>query len=455
MAHTIRIRKGLDIRLKGAASGAISTIALGERIAVHPSDYAGLTPKMFVKAGDVVQCGDVLFYDKNHPEVKYVSPVAGTVQEPVRGAKRRILRVEVIVATGADAAGGNRSIPQLDNSASAEAVRAAMLEGGLWPMLRQRPFDVVPEPDCIVRDIFVSGFDSAPLAPSAAQQLEGRLDAFQRGINFLRVCAPKDRNVQLGVSAGDDTFNDVQGVDLTVFNGPHPAGNVGVHIHHVAPVNAGETVWTIAMQDVANLGDSLSSGTYVNRRVVALTGSRAQTALLSCTAGTLIGDLTAGRVESVGTRVISGNALTGVQRDGKDALGAFHHQITCIPEGEDPQFFLTKGWMGPGFDKFSASRTFPTWLMPKSASFDLNTNLNGEERAFVMSGQYEAVFPFDIYPVHLVKSIIVGDLDRMEQLGIYEVAPEDFALCEYVCTSKIATQKTVREGLDTMRTELG
>lgn len=452
MSHTIRIRSGLNIRLKGTASGATTAVALGAKVAIHPSDYAGLTPKMSAKAGDVVQCGDVLFYDKNNPDVKYVSPVAGTVLEPVRGAKRRILRVEVQV----DSAGGNRSLTALKpGSASGDQVRQAMLEGGLWPMLRQRPFDVVPAPDCAVRDIFVSGFDSAPLAPSAAQQLEGRMEDFQAGIDFLKACAPKGRQVQLGTAPKDTTFQGVKNVDATVFSGPHPAGNVGVHIHHIAPVNAGESVWTIAMQDVANLGASLSSGTYVNQRTVALTGSRAQTALLRCTAGTSIDDLVAGRVELSGTRVISGNVLTGTARTSEDALGAYHHQITCIPEGDEPQFFLTKGWLGLGFDKFSASRAFPTWLMPKSAKFDLNTNLNGEERAFVVSGQYESVFPFDIYPVHLVKSIIVGDLDRMEQLGIYEVAPEDFALCDYVCTSKIDAQQTVRDGLDTMMQELG
>ena len=452
MSHTIRIRSGLDIRLKGAANGAIINVAPGSKVAIHPSDYAGLTPKMFAKAGDVIACGDVLFFDKNNPEVKYVSPVAGTLLEPVRGAKRRILRVEVEV----DSAGADRALVTLKpGAADGEQVRKAMLEGGLWPMLRQRPFDVVPAPNCVVRDIFVSGFDSSPLAPTAAQQLEGRMDDFQAGIDFLNACAPKGRQVQLGIAPGDSTFQGVNGVDTTVFKGPHPAGNVGVHIHHLAPVNAGESVWTMAMQDVANLGASLTSGCYVNQRTVALTGSRAQTALLRCTAGTLVDDLIVGRVELDGTRVVSGNVLTGTARTGEDALGAYHHQVSCIPEGDEPQFFLTKGWLGLGFDKFSASRTFPTWFMPKSAKFDLNTNLNGEERAFVMSGQYESVFPFDIYPVHLVKSIVVGDLDQMEQLGIYEVAPEDFALCEYVCTSKIDAQQIVREGLDTMMAELG
>ena len=215
-------------------------------------------------------------------------------------------------------------------------------------------------------------------------------------------------------------------------------------------MNKGEVVWTVGMQDVANIGEGLMSGQYVAKRTVALTGSRSQPALLKTTVGVPLSNIIKDRVMTEGTRVISGNVLTGTVRGDEGALGFHDQQVTCIPEGDEPLFFLTKGWLGPGLDKFSASRAFPTWLMPKGKEYDLNTNNNGEERAFVVTGQYDAVFPFDIYPVQLLKSIMIGDIDRMEKLGIYEVAPEDFALCEYVCTSKLAVQDLVRKGLDQM-----
>ena len=275
------------------------------------------------------------------------------------------------------------------------------------------------------------------------------MEAFRAGLAFLNAMLD-GKKVELGVRAGDDTFSQVSEANITSFDGPHPAGNVGVQIHNVRPMNKGEEVWTVTVQDVANIGEGLSQGRYVAKRIVALTGSRSQPALLDSTIGVPMSHLIADRVMTEETRVISGHALTGSLRGEDGALGFFDQQVTCLPEGHEPLFFLTKGWLGPGFDKFSASRAFPTWLLPKGKEYDLSTNNNGEERAFVVTGQYDAVFPFDIYPVQLIKSIMVGDIDRMEKLGIYEVAPEDFALCEYVCTSKIAVQDIVRKGLDQM-----
>lgn len=279
------------------------------------------------------------------------------------------------------------------------------------------------------------------------------MEDVQKGLTFLKALLSDGKKVQLGVQTGDTTFDGCADAEVTAFGGPHPAGNVGVQIHHVAPTNKGEEVWTLSIQDVANIGEGLSAGRFVGKRTVALTGSRSQPAMLETTIGTPMAHLVQDRVMMEDTRVISGTVLTGTQRGEEGALGFFDQQVTCIPEGHEPLFFLTKGWLGPGLDKFSASRAFPTWLMPKSKEFDLNTNNNGEERAFVVSGQYDAVFPFDIYPVQLIKSIMVGDIDRMEKLGIYEVAPEDFALCEYVCTSKLAVQDIVRKGLDQMMEE--
>lgn len=445
MPASVKIRKGLDIRLKGGAHGDTHALSAADRFSIHPTDFHGLVPRMAVKAGTEVKAGDVLFTDKKNPSIQFVSAISGTAQEPIRGEKRRILRVDVM-AGGA----GEATFPGLQASASAEDVRSAMLAHGFWPMLRQRPFDVMPAPDSQPRDIFVSAHDSAPLAPSASQVLGDRMDAFRQGLAFLNTLMGGGKKVQLGVEVGDDTFSGVNEADITAFSGPHPAGNVGVQIHEVAPMNKGEVVWTIGLQDVANLGEGLTGGRFVGKRTVALTGSRSQPALLSTTIGTPMAHIAKDRVSMEDTRVISGNVLTGTERGEDGALGFFDQQVTCIPEGHEPLFFLTKGWLGPGFDKFSASRAFPTWLMPKGKEYDLNTNNNGEERAFVVSGQYDAVFPFDIYPVQLIKAIMVGDIDRMEKLGIYEVAPEDFALCEYVCTSKLAVQDIVRKGLDHM-----
>ncbi len=445
MPASVKTRKGLDIRLKGGAHGETHGLAAPGRFSIHPTDFHGLIPRMAAKAGTEIQAGDVLFTDKKNPEVKFVSAISGTVQEPIRGEKRRILRVDVV-------AGGSGAVEHTALSASTatgDQVRSAMLESGFWPMLRQRPFDVMPTPTSQPRDIFVSGFDSAPLAPTAGQVLEGRMEAFRAGLAFLNAMLD-GKKVELGVRAGDDTFSQVSEANITSFDGPHPAGNVGVQIHNVRPMNKGEEVWTVTVQDVANIGEGLSQGRYVAKRIVALTGSRSQPALLDSTIGVPMSHLIADRVMTEDTRVISGHALTGSLRGEDGALGFFDQQVTCLPEGHEPLFFLTKGWLGPGFDKFSASRAFPTWLLPKGKEYDLSTNNNGEERAFVVTGQYDAVFPFDIYPVQLIKSIMVGDIDRMEKLGIYEVAPEDFALCEYVCTSKIAVQDIVRKGLDQM-----
>ena len=446
MPASVKTRKGLDIRLKGGVHGEAQAVSTADRFSIHPPDFHGLVPRMAVKAGAEVKAGDVLFTDKNNPDICFVSAIAGTVQEPVRGEKRRILRVDVV----AGGEGTAQFAPLTAGSASQEDVRSSMMANGFWPMLRQRPFDVMPSPDSAPRDIFVSAFDSAPLAPSTSQVVGDRLDALQKGVAFLNAFLSDGKNVKIGVQSGDSTLNGIQDADITSFEGPHPVGNVGVQIHEVAPMNKGEVVWTIGIQDVANLGEGLSAGHFVGRRKVALTGSRSQPALLDTTIGTPMAHLTQDRVMMEDTRVISGHVLTGIARGAEDALGFFDQQVTCIPEGHEPLFFLTKGWLGPGFDKFSASRAFPTWLMPKGKEYDLSTNSNGEERAFVVSGQYDAVFPFDIYPVQLIKSIMIGDIDRMEKLGIYEVAPEDFALCEYVCTSKLDVQNIVRKGLDQM-----
>ena len=455
MSQKIKIRKGVDINLLGKPSDTVCVAKTSKTYAVQPPDYVGLTPKLKVKEGDSVQAGTALFYDKKMDSVQYASPVSGTVKSIVRGAKRRVLAVVV----EADSSNSQVDFGAIDTkSASREDLLKKVLEGGMFPCFRQRPFDVVADPTESPRSIHISGFDSSPLAGSSAVALDGRMDEFQNGINALSVLAGEG-GVHLGVASGDNTYSSVSGCTITEFNGSHPVGNVGVQIHHTNPLNKGEVVWTIGYQDVANLGVFLSTGKYVPTKVVAVGGSEcAEPIHVKMVAGAEVSSLTnipseASNGDSV--RIISGSPLTGDKIESNGYVGAFHTAVALLPEGHESRFLLTSGWLGLGLDRFSLSKSYFSWLRPSSKEYKMDTNLGGEERAFVVTGEYEKVFPFDIYPVHLLKSILVNDIDSMEKLGIYEVAPEDFALCEYGCTSKIPVQQIVREGLDTLRTELG
>ena len=455
MSQKIKIRKGVDIKLVGAPSDSISVAKRSKTYAVQPPNYVGLTPKLNVKEGDSVNAGTSLFYDKKMDSVQYASPVSGTVKSIVRGSKRRIMAV-VIEADSTDTYVDFGSLNI--SKASKENLLKKILDGGMFTCFRQRPFDVVANPSDSPRSIHISGFDSSPLSANNAVALDGRLDDFQIGINALNILAGEG-SVHLGVKSGDDTYSSVSGCTITEFSGPHPAGNVGVQIHHTKPVNKGEVVWTIDYQDVANLGAFLNSGKYNPTKVVAVGGSECkEPGHVKSIFGAEISSLVsipnkASNGDEV--RIISGSPLTGDKVESSDNIGAFHSAVALIPEGNESRFLLTSGWLGFGLDRFSLSKTYFSWLRPKSKEYAMDTNLGGEERAFVVTGEYEKVFPFDIYPVHLLKSILVNDIDSMEKLGIYEVSPEDFALCEYGCTSKIPVQQIVREGLETLRTELG
>jgi Na+-transporting NADH:ubiquinone oxidoreductase subunit A len=452
MSRTIRIRKGANIRLKGRPTASVVDAQSTATYAVQPPDFIGVIPKLVVREGDAVEAGSSLFYSKDHPTVQFLSPVSGTVKSIVRGEKRRILAVVVT----ADENSTSHTFPTVDpKKADRTQILGAMLAGGMFAFVQQRPFAVAADPGVTPRSIHISGFISSPLAPDMSVVMDGRMNAFQTGIDALGKLAGSG-GVHLGVRAGDQVFSGVTGSTMTSFDGPHPAGNVGVQIHHTAPISRGEVLWTMAAEDVANLGDFLMTGVYAPKRIIAVGGSehpdaKHMKALAGCEMASLLGGLN----PEVNVRIVSGDALSGTQTTRQGFLGGLDHQVTVLPEGNKPKFLLTEGWLSPGLKNFSLSRSFPTWLMPKSKEFALDTNSNGEERAFVVTGQYEPVFPFDIYPVHLIKSIMANDIDGMERLGIYEVAPEDFALCEYACTSKIAVQKVVRDGLDMLKKELG
>lgn len=454
MSKTIKIRKGLDIRLKGEAEKVKVDAPVAKTFAVKPTDFHGLIPKMIKKVGEEVKAGTPIFFDKYREQIQYVSPVSGTVKEIKRGAKRKIL--EVIIDADATISYEKAEVKPVE-SLSKEEAKTLLLNGGLWPMLKMRPLDIVADPKDEPKAIFISAFDSHPLAPDYDFLMHGKDKEFQAGISVLSKLTAGKINLQLKASTkADKAFTDVKGVEINKVHGAHPAGNVGFQIHHISPISKGEVVWVINAQDVAIIGKYALTGEYDASKYVALTGSGAKNRKYF---KTIIGaDLSTIFKTNIETeediRLISGNPLTGlkVEKEGS-YLGFYDYQLTVLPEGNKYKFFLTEGWLGLGFSKFSASRAYPTWMMPKSKKYDLDTNLNGEERSFVVSEQYEKVFPMDVYPVHLLKSIVINDIDAMENLGIYEVAPEDFALCEFVCTSKIESQSIVRQGLDVIREE--
>lgn len=451
MSKTIKLRKGLDIKLKGEADKVKATADRSSSFAIKPPDFHGLTPKMLVKEGAKVKAGTPIFEDKYKEGVIFVSPVAGEIAEIVRGAKRRIMEVRITP----DSENSFEDLGAVDTaSMSGDDVKAYMLKNGLWPFIKMRPIDIIADPEDKPRDIFISGFDSSPLAPDYDFIMHGEKELFQRGLYALSKLTEGKIHLTLnGKVNPDETFTSAQEVQINKISGKHPVGNVGTQIHHISPINKGEVVWTVNAQDVLLIGRIMSSGQWDGSKTIALTGSEVKNPkYIKTTIGACLDTILADNVEEGNVRVISGNVLTGDKVSGDGYLGFYHNQITVIPEGDDPKFMITKGWMSPGFGKFSNNRSYFSWLMP-GKKYALDTNLNGEIRAFVVTGEMEKVFPFDIYPMQLVKSVMYNDIDLMENLGIYEVAPEDFALCEFVCTSKIDIQNVVREGLDVIKKE--
>ena len=451
MSRLVSIHKGLDIRLQGLAEKQLKILPNSRIICVSPLDFHGLNPKLLVKEGDSVKIGDPLFFDKTNEALHFVTPASGTVKSIIRGEKRKIL--QVLIETNENQEYKNGAAEDV-SKLSSEELKTKMLACGLWPFIKQRPIDVIADQNQEPKAIFVSAFDSSPLAPDYNFILEGRQEDLQTGFNAL--CKLTKGKVHLNIDAKNDSalFSNIKGVEINKFAGKHPAGNVGTQIHHIDPINKGEYIWTINIQDLVIIGNYFNTGKLNARRTIALSGSEVSAPqYYNVLIGTNLDGILKGKVKGNHVRFISGNVLTGDQKQQNDYLGYYHNQITVIPEGDNYKFFLTKGWLGLGFDKFSNSRLFPTFLLPKSKQFVLDTNTNGEERAFVVTGELERVFPFDIFPMQLVKAAMTKDIDGMENLGIYEVAPEDFALCEYVCTTKINIQDEIRKGLDIVAEE--
>ena len=448
MANVIKLRKGLDINLKGKATAEVMAVKEPGFYSLCPDDFTGVTPKVVVKEQEYVMAGGPLFIDKNHPEVKFVSPVSGVVTCVERGARRKVLSITVEAAAEQDFEEfGKKNVAQLDGA----AVKEALLNAGMFAFIKQRPYDVVADPTIAPNAIFVSAFDSNPLAPDFEVALKGEEANFQTGLDALAKMAKTYLNVS--VNQKSSALTQAKNVTVTAFDGPHPAGNVGVQINHIAPINKGETVWTIDPQAVIFIGRLFNTGRVDLTRTVAITGSEVKKpAYCKLKVGALLTDVLADNVnKDKELRYISGNPLTGKQIPANGFLGAFHSQVTVIPEGNDVHEML--GWIMPRFNQFSVSHSYFSWLMGKK-EYILDARVKGGERHMIMANEYDKVLPMDIMPEYLIKAIIAGDIDRMEQLGIYEVAPEDFALCEFVCSSKMELQRIVREGLDMLRREM-
>jgi len=447
----LKIKKGLNINLPGEAAKKLLNIPTPEIVSVKPPDFPGLIPRLLVKEGDEVLAGTNLFYDKNNEAIKFCSPVSGEVAEIKRGEKRKILEIKILADKEIKYISFQKANPE---NLTRQEITALLLNSGIWPFIRQRPFGIIANPGENPKSIFISAFDSNPLAPDYDFIMPGNETYFQTGLNALKKLT--EGKIHLNIRAErttPDIFGNAKNVQLNKIAGPHPAGNVGVQIHHIDPVNKGEAVWYINPQDVLIMGKLFNEGVLDATRVLALTGSQVKDPKYYkiIAGGTIKNILADGGIKEGNNRIISGNVLSGSQVSPDGSVGFYDSQITVIPEGNKSEFM---GWLAPGFNKYSKSRAFFSWLSPNK-KYNLDTNLHGEERPFVMTGQYEDVFPMDIYPVHLLKSIVIEDIDMMEKLGIYEVVEEDFALCEFVCTSKIKSQEIIRHGLEIIQKEFG
>ncbi len=448
MRKTVSLKKGLNLNLAGGLGDDAPVVAVTpSRIAIVPDDFPGFTPKLDVAEGDCVVAGTPLLHDKSDSRVKLVSPVGGTVEAVVRGARRKIERV--VVKTDAASSGTADSFGSL-GSANGEALRTALMESGLWAMMRRRPYDIVPLPSDEPRSIMVTAMDTAPLALSLEKMVAGCETDIKAGVKALKKLT--SGIIYIGVGVGS-AMPDIEDAEIVEFPHIHPAGNAGVQIANIEPVNKGEVVWTLDIVTLARIGHLISTGSVDWSVSVAVTGSELVTPkIVKTVAGADMADVIGGDIkeDSRHHRVISGNVLTGVPVGTDGFLRYPYRQVTVIPEGDDADEFM--GWASMSPSKMSVSPSFIGRFLRRK--FAPDARLNGGRRAMIMSGEYDKVFPMDILPEYLIKAIIAKDIDRMEALGIYEVAPEDFALAEYVDPSKLELQKIVRDGLDYLRSEV-
>ena len=441
MSKNIKLCKGLDIKRVGKAETRLENAPMAKSYAVSPLDYENVTPKLLVKVGDKVEAGSALFFDKNNPRILFTSPVSGVVSAINRGEKRKLLNI----AIEPDAAQVYKQLTVVDVAkAERSAIVEMLLESGLWTRIVERPYGIIANPDATPKAIFVSAFDSAPLAPDYNFVLSNEKAAIEAGMAVLARLT--DGKVHLSARKGDEDFMaEVKGVEYHTFSGKHPVGNVGVQIHHIDRIAKGDIVWTVNIQDVAMIGRLVMGGKLDMSKTIAVAGSEAQAPCYKRVIAGAAVESIVGEVKD-GVRVISGDVLTGVATAKDGYLAANANMVTLIPEGDKYEFM---GWAMPRFHRFSVSGAYFSWLFPKK-SYQLDTNTNGEERPFVVTGLYEKYLPMDVYVSYLLKACLCKDLDKMENLGLYEVLPEDLALCEFVDPSKINMQQILRDGINLM-----
>ncbi|EJF36151.1 NADH:ubiquinone oxidoreductase, Na(+)-translocating, A subunit [Capnocytophaga sp. oral taxon 335 str. F0486] len=437
--------------MEGEADKTTQQLPLASLYGIKPNDFHGVIPKLLLREGNEVKAGEALFFSKSDERVLFPSPVSGTIKEIVRGERRKVLEIHIAPSqeqTFKDY--GKKDVEEMQG----EDIKAHLLSAGCWPFIKQRPYDVIANPDGKPKAIFVSACKTNPLAPDYDYVLKGKEQALQTALTALAKLTTGKVHVSVFKDSSLSPFRNLKGIVVHNVSGPHPAGNVSTQIAQISPINKGEVVWVVTPQDLVVIGELFLTGKVNLTRTVALTGSRIEKPhYVTALAGAQISGVVSNQVKDVvTTRIISGDVLTGTKVSETGFLGFYDDQITAIPEGNDYDLF---GWAKPVANKISLTRSLTfSWLNPKK-KYDLNTNTNGEQRAFVVTGMYEEVFPLDIYPMQLLKACLYKDLDELENLGAYEVAPEDFALTEFVCVSKQPHQQIIRDGLDLMMAELG
>ena len=447
MSNNIYLKKGLDLPINGEAAQNTKKVIVPDVVAVKPTDFRGLVPKLLVREGDKVLAGTPVLADKMSQNILFASPVSGTVAEVVRGEKRKLLEVRIKADAQQEYVDfGVKKVAEM----TAEQVKASLLEAGLWPAITQRPYGIIANPEVKPKAIFVSAFATAPLAADPEFALAADLEHIQTAVKALAKLT--DGGVHVSVNSASSAFAKLEGATIHTFEGKHPAGNVGVQIHHIAPIQKGETVWTVSLVMLAAIGKLFNTGKYDVRRKIAVTGPKVEgPAYVEGYPGIAIKDLKDFYNAAEELRYVSGDVLTGTNVGAEGFLGFFDNQVTILEEGNKYELL---GWAKPvRCSQFSASRTYFSWLTPNK-KYDMDTNLHGGPRAFVMNDLYSKVLPMDLYPVYLLKACLANDIDKMEKFGIYEVIEEDLALCEYVCPSKIYIQQIITDGIALMLKEM-
>ena len=447
MSNNIYLKKGLNLPINGEAAQNTKKVIVPDVVAVKPTDFRGLVPKLLVREGDKVLAGTPVLADKMSQNILFASPVSGTVAEVVRGEKRKLLEVRIKADAQQEYVDfGVKKVAEM----TAEQVKASLLEAGLWPAITQRPYGIIANPEVKPKAIFVSAFATAPLAADPEFALAADLEHIQTAVKALTKLT--DGGVHVSVNSASSAFAKLEGATIHTFEGKHPAGNVGVQIHHIAPIQKGETVWTVSLVMLAAIGKLFNTGKYDLRRKIAVTGPKVEgPAYVEGYPGIAIKDLKDFYNAAEELRYVSGDVLTGTNVGAEGFLGFFDNQVTILEEGNKYELL---GWAKPvRCSQFSASRTYFSWLTPNK-KYDMDTNLHGGPRAFVMNDLYSKVLPMDLYPVYLLKACLANDIDKMEKFGIYEVIEEDLALCEYVCPSKIYIQQIITDGIALMLKEM-